>query len=96
MDWITGLLLGLEAAAALLGVYGIALFTLAMACRLAQMRSFGVPYCAPVAPYRPHNPDILLRLPLQLQNRLMFFSRRFQTLKYFFVIQRRLKVAAPP
>ena len=67
--------MGLEAAAALLGVYGIVLFSLVAACRLARMRSFGVPYCAPIAPRRPHNPDILLRLPLQAQMQKLFFAR---------------------
>ena len=45
-------------------------------CRLAGMRSLGVPFCAPVAPLRPHDPDILLRLPLKWQGRRMLFARR--------------------
>ena len=55
---------------------GIFLVLFAMACQLCGMRSFGVPYFAPVAPHRPHNPDLLLRLPVWLQTRLLFIARR--------------------
>ena len=68
--------LALEAAAALLGVYGILLVSLVLLSQLTGMHSLGVPFCAPVAPHRPHNPDLLLRLPLALQRRPMFFARK--------------------
>ena len=57
------------------GLYGIILALFCVACRLCAMRSFGVPYMAPIAPWRPHNPDIVLRLPLWMQKTRMFFSR---------------------
>lgn len=63
-------------AGAAFGLYGIFLVLFAMACQLCGMRSFGVPYFAPVAPHRPHNPDLLLRLPVWLQTRLLFIARR--------------------
>ncbi|MDD6883283.1 MAG: spore germination protein [Eubacteriales bacterium] len=63
-------------AGAIAGLYGILLVTFALFCHLCSMRSFGVPYMAPVAPWRPHNPDILLRLPLWMQKTRMFFAPR--------------------
>ena len=61
---------------ALLGLYGIMVGLIAITVHLARIHSFGVPYLAPIAPRRPHNPDIFLRLPLQKQRRQMFFARR--------------------
>ena len=40
------------------------------------LRSLGAPFMAPVAPFRPHNPDILLRLPMWMQKRLLFLARK--------------------
>ena len=62
-------------AGAAAGLYGIFLAMFAFFCRLCSMRSFGVPYMAPIAPWRPHNPDIILRLPLRMQKTKMFFER---------------------
>lgn len=55
------------AAACVGGVYGMVLVGCAAVVRLCAMRSFGSPYAAPVAPDRPHNPDIVLRLPIWRQ-----------------------------
>ena len=61
---------------ALLGLYGLLAAALALLMHLCSIRSFGVSYLAPVAPKRPHNPDILLRLSIRKQNRPMFYARR--------------------
>ena len=71
----------LEAAAALLGVFGILLASMALFSHLAAMRSLGTPFCAPIAPPRPHDPDLLLRLPIRLQRRKAFFTRDGSWLK---------------
>ena len=64
---------------ALFGVFGCGSFVVGAAlCYLANMRSLGQPYLAPVAPWRPHNPDLLLRLPLWRQTRALFTARRGQ------------------
>ena len=68
--------LGIVILGALLGLYGIMVGLIAITVHLARIHSFGVPYLAPIAPRRPHNPDIFLRLPLQKQRRQMFFARR--------------------
>lgn len=57
------------AAAALFGLYGICIMAFCMVTHLCGVRSLGRPYLSPVAPPRPHNPDILLRLPAWLQRR---------------------------
>ncbi|MBR4080460.1 MAG: spore germination protein [Clostridia bacterium] len=49
------------------GLYGMTLTAAVMSVRLCAMRSMGAPYAAPVAPPRPHNPDLLARLPLWRQ-----------------------------
>ena len=59
---------------AALGLYGVCLAAFVMLISLCGMRSVGIPYLAPVAPRRPHNPDLLLRLPVWLQRRPMFFA----------------------
>ena len=59
---------------AALGMYGVCLAAFALLTALCGMRSVGIPYVAPVAPRRPHNPDILLRLPVWMQRRPMFFA----------------------
>lgn len=68
--------LGIEIAAAFLGLCGIALAALIIFCQLCGMKSFGVDYFAPVAPYRPHNPDIILRLPMKFQKKMLFFAQK--------------------
>ncbi len=61
---------------ALLGMYGLSLGAFLLLSRLASLRSLGVPFLAPAAPWRPHNPDLALRLPLWMQGRRLFLSRR--------------------
>lgn len=70
--------LGFILAGALMGVYGIILTGSAALCYLAGMRSLGQPYLAPIAPWRPHNPDLMLRLPLGRQTRALFYARKDQ------------------
>ncbi|WP_096200816.1 spore germination protein [Bacillus sp. FJAT-45350] len=49
---------------AVLGLYGVLLGLVLMVAHLASLRSFGVPYLAPVAPMIPHDQeDVLIRLP---------------------------------
>ncbi len=64
------------ACGAALGLYGVCLSAFALLLGLAGMRSLGIPYLAPVAPKQPHNPDLLLRLPVWLQRRPMFFASK--------------------
>ena len=64
------------ACGAALGLYGVSLAAFALLVGLCGMRSLGCPYLAPVAPGRPHNPDILLRLPVWMQRRPMYFASR--------------------
>ena len=61
---------------AALGLYGMILALFLLLCHLCSLRSLGVPFMAPVAPARPHNPDILLRLPVWMQKRLLFLAKR--------------------
>ncbi|MFS0778170.1 spore germination protein [Neobacillus sp. 3P2-tot-E-2] len=50
---------------AFIGFYGILLFTLCMLVHLCSLRSFGVPYFAPFAPFRKSdNKDSLVRFPV--------------------------------
>ena len=59
---------------ALLGIYGVILGIFLIIAHLCSMKSFGVDYLSPVAPHRAHNPDILVRLPVWMQKRLLFFA----------------------
>ena len=59
---------------ALLGLYGLMIGLFLIVVRLCSLKSFGVPYLAPIAPRRRHNPDILLRLPVWMQKKAMFFA----------------------
>ena len=68
--------LGYVALAALWGLYGICLGTWLLCAYLGWMRSFGEPFLAPVAPYRPHNADILSRGPLQAHTVRLFIATR--------------------
>ena len=61
---------------AALGLYGFCIAAFCILIGVCAMKSLGIPYVAPVAPRRPHNPDILVRLPIWLQRRLMFFADR--------------------
>ncbi len=55
--------LGVILAGALFGLYGICVAAFCIVTALCATKSLGKPFLAPVAPPRPHNPDILLRLP---------------------------------
>lgn len=60
---------------AVFGLYGLLMMLAAITVHLCSIRSFGFPYLAPIAPKRPHNPDILLRLPIFRQKRLLYFAK---------------------
>lgn len=62
-------------AGAFLGLYGLLGAAILISVHLCSIHSFGVPYLAPISPHRPHNPDILLRLSLRKQDRLMFYAQ---------------------
>ncbi len=50
--------------AGMLGLYGIAISTLAILIHLTNIRSFGIPYLSPVAPQTPRDlKDVFLRTP---------------------------------
>ena len=61
---------------ALFGLYGVCLAAFCLLSGLAAQKSLGCPYLAPVAPKRPHNPDLLTRLPIWTQRRTLFFAAR--------------------
>lgn len=51
---------------AALGLYGVALFTIFVLLHLCSLRSFGVPYLAPLAPFVANDQkDSLVRLSLE-------------------------------
>ena len=56
------------------GLFGLSLAAFFCAAYLCSLTSLGEPFLAPVAPYRPHNPDILLRLPIFRQRRRLFVA----------------------
>ncbi|MBQ3575280.1 MAG: spore germination protein [Clostridia bacterium] len=65
---------------AFMGIFGLIIGLFLIVTHLCTIKSFGIPYFAPVSPLRPHNPDILLRLPVWLQKKRMYFSvKRTQT-----------------
>ena len=64
------------ACGAALGLYGVCLAAFVMLVSLCGMRSVGIPYLAPVAPSYRHNPDLLLRMPLWMHRRPLFFAAR--------------------
>ncbi|WP_438351729.1 spore germination protein [Paenibacillus sp. FA6] len=56
--------------AAILGIYGTILFLLLLCSHLAKLKSFGVPYISPAAPYRLSDmKDFLFRLPISMMKR---------------------------
>ncbi|MBQ8505993.1 MAG: spore germination protein [Clostridia bacterium] len=59
---------------AALGLYGLMIGAFLLTLRLCSLKSFGVDYFAPIAPMRRHNPDILLRLPIWMQQKSMFYA----------------------
>ena len=60
----------------LLGLYGVCVAAFCLAVGLCGMRSMGVPYLVPLAPRRQHNPDLLFRLPVWLQQGPSPFTRQ--------------------
>ncbi|WP_077210848.1 spore germination protein [Bacillus dakarensis] len=51
--------------AAVYGLYGVLLFLIVMVIHLVSLRSFGVPYLAPIAPFKLEDQgDVFVRLPL--------------------------------
>lgn len=59
---------------AFMGLYGVMLGIFFISLQLCSLDSFGVKYLSPVAPHHRHNPDIITRLPIWMQRRLMFFA----------------------
>lgn len=52
-------------AASVLGLYGVLLSLVIMVIHLTSLRSFGVPYLAPVAPFKPiDHQDVFFRFPI--------------------------------
>ena len=66
--------LAIVLAGALMGLYGIILTMGLILCYLCSMTSFDEDYMAPVAPYRPHNGDIVMRAPLWKQVRPLYIG----------------------
>src|SRR5690606_32190609 len=62
-------------AAALLGIYGMALFALLLLASMSARRSFGVPLTSPVAPQVPTSPDLVMRAPLVDMERRPAYTR---------------------
>ena len=73
--------LGILFMGAFMGLYGISLIAFVYLCVLCGARSLGAPMMAPFAPYRPHNPDLMLRLPAWMQKRLLFLANHASWLK---------------
>lgn len=61
---------------AMMGLYGLTIGLFLIVTHLCSIKSFGVDYMAPVAPYRRHNPDVILRSPTWMQKYALFFTRR--------------------
>lgn len=62
-------------ASAALGFFGIALVATLILGYLASIRSFGVPFLAPVAPWSPESHDIIVRGPIWIQEERPGFLR---------------------
>lgn len=51
--------------AAFIGLYGIAIVSLILVAHMCSLRSLGVPYLSPIAPFAPGDQkDVILRTPL--------------------------------
>jgi spore germination protein KA len=63
--------------ATMLGFYGIMLGVMFMSIHLCSLRSFGIPYMMPLAPFNIHNQqDAFVRFPIwAMKNRPMFISK---------------------
>ncbi len=68
--------LGMLLAGCIFGVYGMVLFLAAGCVRLCALTSLGSPMAAPIAPWRMHHPDVLIRAPLWLQRGRMWLMRK--------------------
>lgn len=68
-------------AAALGGLYGIALLSLVAFCELFTLTSMGVPFFPPYAPARMHNPDLLTRYPIWQQRVRMYLANPARILR---------------
>lgn len=56
-------------AASVLGLYGVILVYIMITVHIVKLKSFGVDYSAPFAPYRPRDwKDFILRMPLKTMN----------------------------
>lgn len=71
----------LIALSAMLGLYGLMIGLFLIITHLCSIKSFGVDYLSPVSPWRRHNPDILLRLPVWMQKHVLFMMNRNSWLK---------------
>jgi spore germination protein len=57
-------------AAGILGLYGVMLVFIMLTVHLVKLKSFGVPYSAPFAPYQPGDwKDLVLRLPIMMMKK---------------------------
>jgi spore germination protein len=53
--------------AALLGLYGVVMFTLFLCIHFVKLKNFGIPYASPMVPYRLNDwKDFLIRAPLSM------------------------------
>ncbi|MDO4547075.1 MAG: spore germination protein [Clostridia bacterium] len=67
--------------AALLGLIGVIITGFIYCCGLCAAKSMGISMMAPFSPYRPHNPDLVTRLPVWMQKRKLFIARKDSWLK---------------
>lgn len=61
--------------AAVLGFFGVAFGLMAFSIHLASLKSFGVPFMSPIAPYRPENKDRIGRPSLYKQKYRPWYLR---------------------
>ena len=63
--------------ATVLGVYGIMLGLIFMTIHLCSLRSFGIPYMMPLAPFNSKNlQDVFIRFPIwAMKDRPLFISK---------------------
>lgn len=64
----------IEVISAFLGLFGLVLALIVIICQLCGMESFGCAFFAPLAPGKPHNPDLIARFPIKMQKKSMYFS----------------------
>ncbi len=68
--------LGLLVAGSLLGLYGLAILLFLYGSVLCAGHSFGMPYMAPYAPWRPDGKTAMIKLPMWRFNRFPYFMPR--------------------